>query len=496
MTSRLDVERFRSLVRRRMGLDFEDGKLGFLEEVLQKRLLEVNMLAPTYLEQLEHDAVRGEIAALAGELTVSETYFFRNMAQFRAVMETVLPERMVARAADKHISLISAGCASGEEPYSLAILLRQAVMDPAWSTSIIGVDVNPAVLAKAARGRYSSWAMRETPEDLKQRWFRPVAKEIEIDERVRRHVKFEEKNLVEDDALLWAPEKYDLIFCRNMLMYFDPESSRSLVERMTRALVPGGFLFLGHAETLRGLTHSFQLRQTHGTFYYQKQAVPEVHTERKVTSVAPAIELASGSEGTWVETVQRASERIQQLSERSARAAPAPPRAPRELELGGVLALLAQERFHDALGALSDLPRDVDRDPDVLLLRAVLLTHRGQILEAEVVAGELLEIDGLNAGAHYVLALCREGARDLKGAMERDRAAVYLDPTFAMPHVHLGLMARRSADRATAAREFAQAIPLLEREDPSRLLLFGGGFSRDSLIWLCRADLARDGAKS
>lgn len=487
------VERFRTLIRRRMGLDFEDAKLTFLSEVLEARLEAERLQPPAYLDRLENPKERGEIGELARVLTVPETYFFRNIAQFHALEQSALPARMRARRGEKRLSLLSAGCATGEEPYSLAISLRESICGSEWQTTILGVDINPAALAKARAGRYSTWAMRETPEPVRRRWFRGTGRDIELDEGVKASVRFEEKNLVEDDPELWAANQYDVIFCRNMLMYLDPGHSLEVVERITRALSPGGFLFLGHAESLRGLTHEYQLRQTHGTFYYQKQATASFHATDHAPR--PVESPLAGWETTWIETVQRASDRIHNLSLQNVAPTVTPPvRA--NAELGGVLALMARERFHEALGVLSELPGENARDPDVLLLRAVLLTHNGKIEDAERVANELLELDGLNAGAQYVLALCREGARDIKGAIERDRAAVYLDPTFAMPHVHMGLMARRAGDRVTAERELNEAIPLLVLEDASRLLMFGGGFSRDTLINLCRAELARSGDNS
>ena len=135
------------------------------------------------------------------------------------------------------------------------------------------------------------------------------------------------------------------------------------------------------------------------------------------------------------------------------------------------------------------------RDPDALLLRAVLLSHSGQLDAAEKVCAELLAQDDLDAGAHYLLALCREGAGDRQGARDHDQAATYLDPGFAMPRLHLGLLARRAGDREGARRDLASALALLEQEDAARLLLFGGGFRREALIALCRAELVSAGGK-
>jgi chemotaxis protein methyltransferase CheR len=123
----------------------------------------------------------------------------------------------------------------------------------------------------------------------------------------------------------------------------------------------------------------------------------------------------------------------------------------------------------------------------------VLLTHCGQLSAAEGVSAQLLERDELNAGAHYLLALCRESAGDRQGAHDHDRTAIHLDPSFAMPRLHLGLMARRVGDTEGARRELGDALLLLKREDDSRLLLFGGGFGREALIALCRGELLSAG---
>jgi chemotaxis protein methyltransferase CheR len=138
---------------------------------------------------------------------------------------------------------------------------------------------------------------------------------------------------------------------------------------------------------------------------------------------------------------------------------------------------------------LQALPADSRKDNDAQLLRAVLLTNRGELIEAEAVCRQILSADDLHAGAHYLMALCREHAGDRRAALEHDQAAAYLDVGFAMPHLHLGLLARRSGEHEPARTELERALALLVREDASRILLYGGGFSREALIELCRAEL-------
>jgi chemotaxis protein methyltransferase CheR len=155
--------------------------------------------------------------------------------------------------------------------------------------------------------------------------------------------------------------------------------------------------------------------------------------------------------------------------------------------------MMRNERFGDALELLGTFSTS---DPETQLLRAILLTNGGRHREAENVCAELLARDELNAGAHYLLALCREHAGDREKACEHDRIATYLDAAFAMPHIHIGLLERRAGHFDRAVAELERALELLGSEDASRILLFGGGFSREALALLCRNELRRCGGSS
>ena len=493
-----EIERFRSIIAQRLGLWFDDGKLEYLAQILERRIAATGDAATLYLTRLDA-AVKShpEHRAIAQELTVGETYFFRHMDQFRAFAEVALPARAEARGTVKQLQFLSAGCSSGEEAYSLSILTGKHLPAAAdWDVAIRGIDVNPLALQRARLARYSSWALRETPEEFQRRYFIADGREYALAEAIRDAVSFEEENLVADEQ--WGPETFDVIFCRNVLMYFTPENAQRVVARFARALAPGGYLFLGHAENLRGLSADFELCHTHSTFYYRrKDALRRLPTPPEPTApinVEPST-LPLDWTSIWLETVQRSSDRIRALTAKSSEPAPRTPTAASAavLDLSLALELLAHEKFAEALEVLHRLPPSLARDADAVLLRAALLTHSDRLEAAELACAELLAVDGLNAGAHYLRALCRERQGDIRAAIESAQAATYLEPAFAMPHLHLGLMARRMGDRATAQRELSQAALLLLREDPARLLLFGGGFNREGLVALCRSELDRLG---
>jgi len=518
---RIDVEQFRSIVTGNLGLQYEDEKLDYLANVMRQRIQSAGHARfESYSAYLGHLNASpdgsAEWRALAEQLTINETFFFRNPDNFHALAAIVLPERIRAKAQTKQLRILSAGCASGDEPYSLAIMVREALPNlDSWDVKIIGIDINPQILLKATQSRYSEWSLRATSEDVRRRYFRADGANFVLAPEIQKMVTFEERNLVNDDPVYWKSLACDVVFCRNVLMYFTPETARDVVGRISQALLPRGFLFLGHAETLRGITPEFHLCHTHDTFYYrQRDACDPAATATWATPLGrPAEDLLPAvveSTANWVDVIQHAATRIATLADARTRS---PEQAsplvththalsqltvktpPRSWDLSLALEAVRLERFTDALELIGALPADAHEDPDALLLRAVLLTNHGKLKESEEVCLRLLGLDELNAGAHYLMALCCEHAGDSNGAIEHGLTAIYLDPGFAMPHLHLGILAKRSGDATTAQHELGQALILLSTEDPSRILLFGGGFSRNALLQLCRTQLSAAGGK-
>jgi chemotaxis protein methyltransferase CheR len=453
---------------------------------------------------------RRELEEIALELSVPETYFFRHAEHFRALVEIALPERIRVRRDTRALSLLSAGCATGEEPYSLAAALMDVPEILGWDLAILGVDVSPRLVEAARLARYSPWALRACSEAQRHRYFDRKGDAYRLDASLTSRVLFEQRNLLDDDPHFWRRDRFDIIFCRNVLIYLSTAAIRSLVERFSGSLAPGGFLFLGPSETLRGISHEFHLRHTHGAFYYQRRLAHEAvatHAWAPPSRQEPPTALQSVPEapraGAWASAIVGAGNRIAELADRSRSGSADPALAPAPQSSGTartnaafldhVRELLREERFDEALEAIGPLPRDEGADPDALLLQAVALANKGDLTAAGDICRELLEWDELRPGVHYLLAVCAERRGDALAAAEHDQTAIYLDPAFAMPHLHLGLLARRMGDLATARRELAEALALLAHEETARLLLFGGGFSRGALIRSCKAQLDRCG---
>jgi chemotaxis protein methyltransferase CheR len=449
-----EITRFRELLGRLFGWTFTDRDAGQLAPLLDERARARRMGRGDYLNRLAARPWADELTELVERLSITETYFFRHGEQFQALREEALPDRIAARAGQRALRLLSVGCSSGEEAYSLAITARTAAPGGDWLPSVIGVDVNPVMLELAAANRYSAWSLRETPDDVRARWFHQDGAGYRVAGEAARITQFRRYNVADPDEELWRPGQYDVIFCRNLLMYLAPEVAAALIDRMSAALAPGGYLFLGHTDSLGSGPDGLELRHTHNAFYYRRPAV--------LPAGAPP--------------AQRPA---------TARREPAP--APDETYHRAVF-LLGEERFNDALALLDQRPPEPERPRD-RLLRGVLLALSGRLDEALHTARRLTEDDSLNADARQLHGLCLEGSGEVEKALRQYRLAAYLDPVFALPRLRLGQLARSRGDERIAAGELERARALLAGEDDLRILLFGGGFGRMALAVLCRAEL-------
>jgi chemotaxis protein methyltransferase CheR len=456
------VSQFRDLLARWLGWTFDDKDVTQLDNVLGERAGAAGLSRSDYLARLGGGRWNSEVAELSERLSITETYFFRHGEQFRALRETVLPERIAARASHRMLRLLSVACSSGEEAYSLAIAAREARPDPDWLVTVTGVDANPAMLRKAGTGRYSSWSLRETPTEVRGRCFHTVDGGFQVNDEIRALVRFARHNVADGDPALWAAGQYDVIFCRNLLMYLTRPIATTLIRRMTESLAVGGYLFLGHTDSLGSRPEGLEPRHDHQTFYYRR---PEpANTLTPLPRPAPAPE-------------------------------PHRPVLPvtEEDAYNRAIGLLQADRFADALELVTARLPGRPRPRDTLL-HGVLLVQTGRLDDAATVARQLVEVDGLNADAHQLLGLCLEGVHAVDDAVAQYRLAAFLDPAFALARLRLGQLARRRGEDRPAAADLERALSLLPHERSERIDLFGGGFGRMALTMLCRSELDACGA--
>ena len=261
----------REQIYRRTGMFFADSSKYLLQKRLSPRAKELNFESfQKYFYFLQYDPrSEAEYDQIFDLITTNETYFFREPAQLSAFIEEIVPE-VLTRKAIKKVRIWSAGCSSGEEPYSIAMLLDEARMFDKATFEIFASDLNQQVLAKARKGHYRESSFRSTPPQVRDRYF---SKEMDgswkISDAIRNRVSFGRMNIY-DEARVALLGQLDVIFCRNVIIYFDDASKRVVVNSFYNRLAEGGYLLLGHSESLISLSTQFKLKHLKHDMVYQK----------------------------------------------------------------------------------------------------------------------------------------------------------------------------------------------------------------------------------
>lgn len=270
-----EFEVLTGFIYRKTGIRLESQKLYFLSTRINKRIeiLKVESVSE-YIRILRFGDPEGsEFQNLVNLLTVNETYFFRDFPQLQAFAEQSLDEvikRKIA-AGERKLKIWSAPCSSGEEPYTLAIILHAMLENiNAWDVEIIASDIDQNILSKARSGIYDERRLREVPPEYLTLFFdRQMDNQYKVKSEIRQMVKFEHVNLSESNDIR-NKVGFDFIFCRNLLIYFDDISRKKLVDQFYIALNPGGYIFLGASESISRISTAFRVKRKGGYFVYYK----------------------------------------------------------------------------------------------------------------------------------------------------------------------------------------------------------------------------------
>jgi chemotaxis protein methyltransferase CheR len=263
---------FADFLRGRCGLNFDEDTRYLVEKRLARRIHEADYGSFTsYLYQLRSGPnAEVELSEIVDILTTNETYFFRERSQLSALVEEVIPEMLSRQVVSRRpISIWSAGCSSGEEPFSVAIMGLEAGLVPGRDFRVYASDISRAVLSRARRGVYREASFRETDETTRERYFAQKDGFARISDSIKRHVDFTHMNLLDDSKVaLLGP--MDVILCRNVIIYFDIATKKRVMRTFYDKLQPGGYLLLGHSESLINVTADFELKHLSRDLVYRR----------------------------------------------------------------------------------------------------------------------------------------------------------------------------------------------------------------------------------
>ncbi len=420
------------LLGERLGLRFAADRYADLERAIARAASDAGYPgSKTFVNHLLSGGMdERRVQALAWHLTVGETYFFRGNSTFAALERTILPRIIEARRrGSRHLRVWSAGCSSGEEPYSLAILLTRLLPDIAdWHLTILATDINTRSLAKAERGIYGEWSFRDVPASLRSRYFAQTGdKSWTVAEHIKRLVTFSYLNLATGayPSLVTNTTAMDVIFCRNVLMYFQTPTIKGVVGKLHDALVEGGALFVTASEASPEFFPQFTRSTWRGEIYFEKKACAGV--------VAPAVPLRPS---------RSASPLVAQRGVGAPRLRPA-----------------ASAKKPPAAEVVADDPAP---DAEALATSARLAANEGRLEEACALCERAIAKVKWSAELRYLHATILDELARPDEAILALTSALYLDPDLVIAHFLLGNVARRVGRHTLATRHLRRALGLLE----------------------------------
>lgn len=461
------------LITQRTGLLLRDTELGELSRYVAERMAALKMTnVKAFLARLT--ASEEEWADLYRVITTGESYFLRDRGQISLLQSHILPDLLARRAKERTLSVWSAGCSTGEEVYSLAILLDQigteCSLDLAgWRITLLGTDLNPAACRHAQAGVYGKWSFRGVPAEIQSRYFLPHgADQWRVKEPLRRFVRFHPLNLLQDAYP--AAGSVDLILCRNVLIYMTDPAIVQVVEKFAQSLRPDGYLLTGHGE-FQGQSRQGLISQLlPGSTVYRRQTQPSG------TTLTPPTDARSINRGTPPTPIGPSTWPRPSALTRESVSPPAPSvdsRSPQFQEkLTTAQAALDRGESDQAMRVAQEILAQAPEFVPAYLLLAQAQANLGHLSQAQELCAEAIKINPLAPMPHYLLAHIAQELGDLGAAHRHYQKILYLDPSFVPALLELSMLMDQPEERNRAkqlrrsAREALLALPSDQRVAP------------------------------
>ncbi|MBF0537041.1 MAG: tetratricopeptide repeat protein [Nitrospirae bacterium] len=473
----MHYKKLSELISLRTGLNFSQAKWDDLKKGLQRAQGDFGFQdVDAFISWLVSSPITAEdIERLACHITIGETYFFREKSSLEALQNHIFPQIIQAqktgnRAGNRAIRVWSAGCSTGEEAYTIAIILKKLLPDiQTWMLSISATDINPLFIKKAIDGIYTQWSFRNTPDWVKTECFTltPEGK-FAIRSEFKRMLSFSTLNLAEDTypSVNNNTHDIDVILCRNVLMYFSREEAIKVTRRFYKTLVNGGWLIVSHTEHSNKLFEGFEAVAFPDAIIYRKKPL---NTE--ILTNTPLIP-------HWVVKTTPASHKKEDTGFHPL---PQFPEALLKYEGG------SYDEAEEILLRLLAINKGEARS---LVLLARVYANKGMLDKALEHCQMAIEADNLNPGYHYLAATILEERGQVQEAMEALGKAIYVDQAYVLAHFAMGNLSLRQRRYSESHRHFSNALKILASYNPEDVLPESEGIPVDRLREMIEASMA------
>lgn len=482
-----ELNRVREHIRKTTGISISPEKTSALQNSLQIRFQALDAIKSVdeYLKFLKYHPQGGnELKEMIKLITITKTDFFRYPPQFEALEKWVLPELM-CNSQNKEIAIWSAGCATGEEPYSIALtIIRSNHSLPSSLSSVLATDINVEALETARKGIYPIRKTRNIPQSLFAKYFQKLDSEsYQLDDSIKKMIDFEYHNLVDSDYPTPSKGQWDIIFCRNVSIYFDLETTREILDKFFNVVSDGGYLFIGHSESLFNIFDKFRLVEVGNILIYRKEKEPRrKFPEQRVHLFAQPHPPISPPEPT----PPPASPPEPELP---------PPPEPNDYRLA--LEEFNHKHYSRALELLDGFIQENPQNPIPHLTRGNVLCDMYEYEEAVNSYQTAIEIDPLLSEAYLLLGITLRKKGDYDNAISFLKRALFVDENISPASFMLGLIYRDMGNIDQAIRELTYTIRSAEKSGNEYLNLIHSEWclddrpilEKDLLLKICRENL-------
>ncbi|MEW6086985.1 MAG: CheR family methyltransferase [bacterium] len=450
---------FRDLIYEKCAIFIDESKLDSLRISLLSRATKKNLSSYSeYYESLKNDNYsEHEFKELLNLITINETSFFRTPAHFKVLKEAVLPEIIRRKAdMDRTIRIWAAGCSTGEEPYSIAMtVLIYLLTFKDWKVQILATDISERVLEIAKRGVYPERSLKTVDRYCRDLFFEKIDENnYAIKDDLKKVIEFKYFNLIGTPYPLSEIKNWDIIFCRNVTIYFKAESTKRVIHNFYRSLAAGGYLFIGHSESLNNISDEFNLVEVKGTFFYYKSAQKK-QTNKTARDFFDFDKRLKPDFKPDVKEAKKEKNKDETIKFETAFICP-------------------KEDIRDETG--------------VLLSKAEDLFNNGKIEDAIRACIEIESTDPLLWEAYFLLGLIHYNVGNAKDAVIQFKKVVYLNPRYFLVHYYLGNIYQKTGEYQNAVMSYNNAVEYLKsgRKEETR---FDKDINRKALVEICENNL-------
>ncbi|ACL06347.1 MCP methyltransferase (CheR-type) [Desulfatibacillum aliphaticivorans] len=503
--------RLSELIQNKIGLFFPPERWHDLERGVRAAALELGFEDTTSCIQglLGSPVTKVQLDTLVAHLTVGETFFLRDESHFNALQHQILPDIFEKCAKKgKPPRFWSAACCTGEEPYTMAMVVDR--MKPYWTAkdfSILATDINSRFLEKARKGIYTNWSLRNAPNWMVEKYFTVHGNNrFEVEKGLKKAIRFTNLNLVDPvyPSAVTHTEDVNVVFCRNVLMYFNQKLRDTVIERIAWALADNGWFFVGPSEAAFVEHPNLAHIRYPGAIIFQKQAA------RNKVQGADLVDTKAESAPVKRETPLPnfpARTPLTKRPPRVERTAPPRPEVDRAKKmepldadrmLDKALELVEKGNYDDAVNCLLEIISAADAkagmkpDSRAMALLARTYANMGKLEEARKWGGKAVDADKLNPGHRYLLATVYAELGDSEKAADLLQASLFLDSRFILAHFTLGNTMKKQGKANEARRHFKNALSLLLDLDSDAVIPHSGGMTAGRLTEIVRSMILGD----